>query len=361
MYLVHARLCGIAPFGDIDVSFLNAEGEPRMVTVVHGGAGVGKTSLLTAIANTRPGHAVTSASMRPSGDAKAPPHAWCDWLLSDDDIERPHPLRVASPHAVTDPRDEAAALRRREQALFDRRARAGGFVCLAFPSARWFSRHPVTLNAPLRSIARYDARTTTPLDDANRFDLTRETKQALAYAAVASALSPKTHRERVQAKRRSPVWRDTRLLGTAMHETTNEFVGIAGFRYDGLDAVSLEPLFSSKEGNSVPFDGLPTRVRHLAAFAALTIRAVWAAYPHNDPRTAQAVVMIDDAELRQDAEVVAKLIPMLRRCLPRAQWILSSTSGELAAVCNAGEVLALRRLSDSGRVELFSGAQAQTH
>lgn len=362
MYLVRATLWRVAPFGDVEVPFTNTQDEPRLVTVVHGGAGVGKTSLLTAIACTRPGHAVVPSSLRPMpGGGNTPAHAWCDWQLGDDDVDRPHPLRVVSPHAPHDPKDDAATLRRREQALFDRRAKEGGFVCLAFPSTRWFSRQSVSLHAPLRSVVRYDVRSTTPMDDANRYDLTRETKLALAYAAVSSALAPSSHRERVQARRRSAVWRDTRLLGTAMHETVNAFVQLAGFHYEGLDAVSLEPLFSAETTPRIPFDALPNRARHLVAFAALTVRALWAAYPETDPRTAQGVVAIDDAELRQDHEVLTRLVPTLRTALPRVQWILTTASSELAAACDADEVLALRRFPDEPRVELFNGNQAQTH
>lgn len=361
MYLVHARLCGIAPFGEVEVSFCDAAGDPRLVTVVHGGGGVGKTTLVATLANTRPGHVTTNAAMRPVPGSQTPPHAWCDWILGDDDPERPHALRIASPHAPVDPTDDAASLRRREQSLFDRRAKARGFVCIAFPSSRWFSRQPVSVHAPLRTIVRYDPRATTPLDDANRIDLTRETKQALAYAALAAAVGPRGQRERVQAKRRAPVWRDTRLLGTAMHETVDAFAQLAGFGYEGLETVSLEPLFSTAAGGVVPFDGLPTRARHLVAFAALTVRTLWSAYPQTDPRVAQGVVAIDDIELRQDGDVLAELIPTLRRCLPRVQWILSTSSTELAASCEAGQVVALRRFPEQDSVEVFSGALAQTH
>jgi len=361
LYLVHASLYGVAPFGDLDVPFVGADGAPRLVTVLHGGAGSGKTSLLTAIANTRPGHTSTPSSLRPASDPSRAPCATCDWLLGDDDAARPHPLRVMSPHSPHDPSDKEAVLRRREQALFDRRAKDRGFVCLAFPSARWFSRQPVSLHAPHRSIARYDARATTPLDDANRFDFTRETKQALAYAAISSALAPSNHRERVRARRRAPGWRDTRTLGNAVHETTHAFVQLAGFGYHGLDAVSFEPLFTSQTGQLVPFDGLPTRVRHLASFAALTIRTLWAAYPDADPRNGQGVVAIDDADLRQDTDVLTGLVPTLRSCLPRVQWILSTSSVEFASACAPQEVLALRRLPDTQGVQLFSGTQAQTH
>lgn len=331
------------------------------MTVVYGGAGVGKTSLLSAIANTRPGHAATTPGIRPAHGSTVPPHVWCDWALGDDDPDRPHALRVASPHAPIDAADDTASLRRREQALFDRRARGGGFVCLAFPGTRWFSRHPVTLHAPLRSVVRYDTRATTPLEDANRFDLTRETKQALAYSAISAALSPSNQRERIAAKSRTTVWRDTRLLGTAMRETTNAFVKLAGYQYDGLDAVSFEPLFSTDGGRNVPFDGLPNRVRHLVAFAAITIRTLWAAYPEADPRTGQGVVVIDDVELRHDGDVMGQLVPTLRHALPRVQWILGTASAEFATACDTQEVLALRRFPRDDRVELFSGVQAQTH
>ena len=234
-------------------------------------------------------------------------------------------------------------------------------MCVAFPSTRWFSRHAVSLHAPMRGVARYDPRTTTPLDDANRFDLARETKQALAYAEIASALVPHDQRQRLLAKRRTEHWRDTRLLGSAMRDTTHTFVRLAGFGYEGLDPVTLEPRFSTPAGQPVTFDALPTRVRHLAAFSALTVRALWVAYPTEDPRTAQGVVVIDDVELRQESDVLSALIPTLQRCLPRVQWILSTAAVELAATRSPDEVVALRRFPDDERVELFVGSQAQTH
>jgi hypothetical protein len=46
MYLSHAELFGVAPFGHIAFPFRGADAEPRMVTVVHGTGGVGKTALL---------------------------------------------------------------------------------------------------------------------------------------------------------------------------------------------------------------------------------------------------------------------------------------------------------------------------
>jgi hypothetical protein len=54
----------------------------------------------------------------------------------------------------------------------------------------WFSRQPIALSAPARTVARYDVRASASGDDATRSDLARETKQALVYAAIAAALSP---------------------------------------------------------------------------------------------------------------------------------------------------------------------------
>lgn len=360
LYLVGARLRGIAPFGDLDVSFVQDDGEPRMATVVHGGPGVGKTMLLSALASTRPGHATVVPSAAASPQATRAPHVYCEWQLGDDDTERPHPLCVASPNAPVEPGDDAANLRRREQALYERRARSGGFVFVGFPGPRWFSRQAVSLGAPLRTLGRYDVKATAPLDDSSRFDLTRRTKQAMAYAAIASSLMPTGQRRRAALRKRPYPWRDTRLLGTATFEAVDAFVQLAGFRYDGLDPASLEPFFIAEGGTALPFDGLPTRARDLVAFAAVTIGALWAAYPNSDPRTGQAIVAIDDAALRQDSAVVSALIGTMRQTFPRVQWILTTNSAELAATCSDGAI-ALRRMADHDRVELYQGAQAQTH
>jgi len=50
---------------------------------VLGSGGVGKTSLLSAIASTRPGSAVP---LRPRPGAQAPTFVVCDWVLGDDDL-----------------------------------------------------------------------------------------------------------------------------------------------------------------------------------------------------------------------------------------------------------------------------------
>ncbi|MCH9682431.1 MAG: hypothetical protein K0V04_13420 [Deltaproteobacteria bacterium] len=355
MHLAHARLHGVAPFGRLEADFCDQHGEPRPVTIVHGGAGVGKTALLQALACTRPGHATLASTLCPTDEG--PPQIQCAWHLGEDEPARPHPLMVATPGGT--PTDEAAVVQRREQALFDRRARdKGGFVFLVFPANRWFSRQAVSLHAPARNVIRYDVRATTALDQASSADLTRETKQALAYAAIASALvssrgSQHEHRGRATV--------DPRRLGTAMLETIDEVVRLSGFRYEGLDPQTFEPRFASPGGRSLSFDALPTRTRHLIAYVAITIKTLWAAYPGSDPRAAEGVVAIDDAGLHQDTHVLAELIPTLRAALLGVQWILTTSSPQLAAAAGPGQVLALRRLAEDDQVSLFVDQQARTH
>ena len=135
---------------------------------------------------------------------------------------------------------------------------------------------------------------------------------------------------------------------------------LTGFTYEGLDAVSWEPMFRSREGARVPFDGLPTRVRHLTAFGALAVRTLWAAYPDRDPRISEGVVLIDEVDLHQDVAVALKLPAALRAALPSVQWILTTCSPIVASGASTGEVLALRA-SAEGRVELHAGLSATTH
>jgi hypothetical protein len=146
-----------------------------------------------------------------------------------------------------------------------------------------------------------------------------------------------------------------------MRETVDALVRLTGFGYAGLDPISFEPTFVSPGGRVVAFDGLPTRARHLVAFAALTLRTLWAAYPGRDPRTAEGVVAIDDVDVHQDESTVERLCSTLRVALPFVQWILTTSSTTIAASCDARDVLTLRRLPEDEHVELFLGEQARTH
>ncbi len=348
MHLVGLRLVGVGPFDDVTLPFADDDGEPRRLTVIQGAGGVGKTTVLTAIAATRPGHAVAGLA-GPTGEA-AGGTVTASYRLGLDDPDRPHPLYVATPSARVFAEDEAELLRRREQALFDRLAREGGFVHVGIGSTRWFGRQPLVLQAPGRTLARYDVRGAPGAEDLGRADLARETKQALVYAGVVGALA--TGR---------PDRRRFELLAGAMIEAVEAVLAVVGIRYDGIDPLTLEPCFVTGDGAVVPFDGLPTRARHLVAFAALPVRALWAAYPGRDPRDAEGIVTIDEVDLHQDPACLSLLGAALERALPGVQWILTASSPVLAASLEGPQVLALRRGADSRGVELHTGVAAFTH
>lgn len=340
---------GTAPEGDADDA--TETRTPRLVTVLFGADGIGKTTLLAALAVTRPGYALPPApyprTPGPSGAAPdAPAFVVTEWFLGADDPERPHPLVVASPSAVLEGETtEAAGARRREQALFDRRAQGeGGFVFVGFSGARWFSRAANMLSTPERSIVRYDVRSPASFDDPTRADLTRETKQVLAYAAIARALGAEraeyTHLARFDA---------------AIHEVIDVLLAPFGFTYAGVSPTSLEPEVTDPSGRVVGFDALPRAARHLAAFGALALRALFAAYPRaEDPRDCEGVVAIDDIESQQEPALLRVIVPLLRRALPNVQWILTTASTQLAMACAPGEVIALRR-DGATRIEVGEG------
>jgi hypothetical protein len=348
-------------------------GGPRRLVVVFGGEGVGKTSLLAAIASTRPGHAVAQSAIQVGGQIGAqtarsdePPFVAASYTLGDDDPGRPHPLLVVSPNAkLPGERDDAVLLRRREQGLFDRRAAEGGFVLVAFSGARWFSRTPVLLTTPDRTILRHDVRASTSFDDATRGDLARETKQVLSYAAIAAALGAgaahEDHRREVIPEASAAEARArTASLDEALRETLAVLLEDSGAVYLGTSERTLEPVFSH-DGRDVDLDDLPRSLRHRVAFGALTVRALAAGYPGKDPRTAEGLVLLDDVEVEQDARAQPALPGLLRRALPRVQWIVTTASPQVAAGCEVSEVLALRRLPGSRRVELHSGLEAVVH
>lgn len=273
-----------------------------------------------------------------------------EYRLGQDDPDRVHPLVVATPNARVFSDEAKEGARRRDQMLFDRVARDGGFVFVALPANRWFSRQPLALLGPGKSIARYDVRSAVGFDDPTRADLARETKQALAYAEIAGALgSEQPNRRRFLALREAMVF------------AVNQLVTLSGYHYLGLDALTLEPKFSGPGLPQLFFDSLPTRSRHLVAFAALSVRSLWAAHPERDPREAEGIVAIDEADLYLDAGIQGGLVAALKQALPRVQWILTTTSPNVADSCDVREVLALRRSPDLRHVEIFSGLSARTH
>jgi hypothetical protein len=344
MRLVSVRLRNVGVFEDTTVR-LAEEAEvpaPRPVTVLFGADGIGKTTLLTALAVTRPGYALPPTPYPRVAPALGAPPApegpaavVTEWLLGEDDPGRPHPLVVTSPSAVLDGETtEAAGARRREQALFDRRAQNdGGFVFVGFSGARWFSRTANMLSVPERSVLRYDVRHAASFDDPTRADLTRETKQVLSYAGIARALASQrdeyAHLERFDA---------------AVREVVDVMLEPFGFTYAGVSPISLEPEAVDRSGRVVAFDTLPRPARHLVAFGALSLRAMFAAYPQSDdPRECEAVVAIDDIEAQQDPSMLRLLVPLLRHALPNVQWILTTSSTSLALSCEPAIVVALRR------------------
>lgn len=352
MKLVRAVLVGVGPFEELVLPFADENGEPRGVTVIHGGAGTGKSTVLSAIGSTRPGHCVVQPARAEPRENAPTPFCTCDWVLGEDEPARPHPLSVASPNMRLSANEELEGLRRREQALFDRVAGEGGFAFLSIGSTRSFSRQPIAFSAPARTIARYDVRTSPGLEDATRSDLARETKQALAYAAISSALSAPGD----GSERRFD------LLGTAMQSAVGHLSQLCGFAYRGVDPYSFEPVFVALgQRRPVAFDALPTRARHLVAIAALSVRTLWAAYPDQDPRDAEGVIAIDEVDLHQDAQVQHRLLATLTEALPGAQWIITTTSPVIAASADARAVLALRHLPEGEGVHLFAGEQARTH
>ena len=347
MLLAQIRLSGSSVQEDLLLPLTDERGAPRRLVVLFGAEGVGKTAILAAIASTRPGHSVVQTA-RPGA---APTFAVTDWHLGDDDPKRPHPLRVLNPNArLESERDDEVLARRREQALFDRRAGEGGFACATFSGARWFSRAAALLTAPPRTVLRHDVRAPMSFDDATHADLTRETKQVLSFAGIAAALA----RSRGGAPGRFEA------LEAALHGVLAALLEGTDVTFTGVDPARLEPTFDAG-GRATDLDDLPRRARHRVAFGALALRALSAAYPDRDPREAEGVILLDDLEVQQDLASQSALPSLLRRALPRAQWIITTSSPAVVSGCDPGAVVALRRMTEAGPVEVHQGAGAVMH
>ena len=79
------------------------------------------------------------------------------------------------------------------------------------------------LSTPERSILRYDVRSPATFDDPTRADLTRETKQVLAYAGIARALASER-----------PEHAHLERLDIAVREVVDLMLAPFGFTYAGF-------------------------------------------------------------------------------------------------------------------------------
>jgi hypothetical protein len=351
MYLERVRIVGLGPFEQFDVGLCDRPAEPRLLTVIHGDGGTGKTTLLSGIAATRPtNHVVQTSVWRRPG---AKPHVICDWRLAAEDPERPHPLVVATPSVTVEADEQAEQLRRREVVHFDRLANeAGGFAFAGLPGSRRYPRASLIMGDPARTILRVDARGAPGFHDPNAVELTRPIKLILAYAGLATALAGDSRGESAG---------DPRGLAAAINEALDELLGLVGHHYRGLSPRTFEPRFETPGGEVVPFDALATQVRQLVCLATIPVHQLWVANGGADPRHAQGVVLVDDLELNLSTKVQLDLLASLRRILPRAQWVVATASSTLAHAAAVGTAVTLRREPGSDRVEAYEGELSLTH
>lgn len=351
MYLDRARIAGLGPFDHIEVEFCDRPGEPRLMTVIHGDGGTGKTTLLAAISATRPAHHVVQTSIWRRPGTK--PHVVCDWRLGAEDPDRPHPLKVATPGIAIEPDDAAEQLRRREVAHFDRvLADKGGFAFVGIPGSRRFPRSTMIIGDPARTVLRPDTRGAPGFQDPNGVELTRPVKLVLVYAGLSMALAGDS---------RGESGADPRCLGSAIQDALDELLGLVGFRYRGLSPRTFEPRFETPGGAVVPFDALPNQARQLVCFATIPVHQLWIANRGRDPRHCEGTVMIDDIELNISTTVQLELLTSLRRALPKAQWIVSTSSPVLAHAASLGTTVTLRYEPGSDQVEAYEGELSLTH
>lgn len=351
MYLERLRVVGLGPFDELELDLCERPGEPRLLTVVHGDGGTGKSTLLSAIAATRPAHHVVQTSVwrRPG----TTPHSVCHWRLGAEDPERPHPLKLSTPGISVEVDEHEEQLRRREIVHFDRVvAEKGGFAFVGLPGTRRFPRANLVIGDPARTVLKVDNRGAPGFQDPNAVELTRAIKLILAYAAIATALAGNSKGESGA---------DPRVLGVVMKEALDEVLALVGFTYRGLSPRTFEPRFESSSGEILPFDALPMQARQLVCFASIPVHQLWAANNYADPRGCEGVIAIDDVELNLSMSVQLELLASLRRVLPRAQWILATSSPVLAHAAPLGSMVTLRRNPESDRVEAYEGELSLTH
>jgi len=367
MYLTGIRLRNVGPFDDASISFTDDQGQPRMTTVILGDSGSGKTALLSAIACTRPGLAITPPRVR-EGVAANDAFAVARYRLGDDDPARPHELVVASPNAQLDEAPTDAAARKREQAHFDRIAAERGFCLIPLSAARWAARVAASGASPERPISAMDHRAHATFDDAARADLAREVKHALVNAVTVAALSQFQARARADAEAKQvsvlpPPPSPARATAPfeLYRSTFQALLPDGEATYEGVDATSFEPQFRDQSGRIVPFDDLGFGVKNRILLGAVILRRLALAYPGRDPLACEGIVLIDEIEAHLPQQRQREILDVLRRAFPRLQLIVTTQSPWVVEGRPHDEVVVLSRDFDTGRIEINSGPRAVLH
>ena len=348
MKLERLRIVELGPFSEVELPFLGPDGLPRLVTVIYGDGGTGKSTVHSAIDCTRPGHVTKGQLFR---DAPKLASISAAWKLDSEDPDRPHPLWVGSPgHSVHSDESEER-LRRSEQSFFDRQAvRGPGFTFLEFSEHRSFPRIGLSISDPARTLLRREGRNA-GFSDRSRFELTRRVKQVISFAELASS-------QIGGAQFDGP---DPRRLRGAIHMAMACLLPLVGIRYEGVDPLSFEPLFETADGRLCHFDELAKQTRHIVAFGSLTAHALWIGSGGDDPRHAPGVVCIDEIETHLQDRVVSGLIDALTDAFRQVQWVVTTSSTLVAASVDRSNLLALRRLPGQVEVKLYVEELAQTH
>jgi len=374
MYLTSVRVRNIGPFEDVTIPFVDADGAPRMTTVVLGDSGAGKTALLAAIASTRPGLAANPPRAR--GDVPAP-EAFCvtRWLLGADDPARPHELVVASPLADLHEHPLDAAARKREQAHFDRVAGERGFCVVPLSTARWAGRAAAGGASPERPVSAMDHRTHATLDDASRADLAREVKQGLVNAVTVAALRAYQSSTAPSSARVTSDGRTTSMLpppptaptreGPPLHELYRaifaELLPEGDAIYEGIDSSTFEPLFRDQSGRIVPFDDLAFGIKNRIVIGGILLRRLSLAYPGKNPLECEGVALIDEVEAHLPQRRQREIVTMLRRAFPKVQLVLTTQSPLVLEDRAHDEIVVLSRDLETGAIAVTSGPEAVLH
>jgi len=379
MYLTSVRLRNVGPFEDITIPFVDADGAPRMTTVILGDSGSGKTAMLAAIASTRPGLAANPARARTD---VAQTEAYCvtRWLLGADDPARPHELVVASPLADLHEHPTDAAARKREQAHFDRIAAERGFCVIPLSTARWAGRAPAGGASPERPVSAMDHRTHATLDDASRADLAREVKQGLVNAVTVAALrayqSSGTSPPSSGTSRITQDGRTTSMLppppnaapvreGPPLHElyrtTFAALLPEGEAIYEGVDPTSFEPQFRDQSGRVVPFDELAFGTKNRIVMGGILLRRLSLAYPGKNPLECEGAALIAEVEAHLPQRRQREIVPILRRAFPKLQLVLTTQSPLVIEDRAHDEIVVLSRDLETGGIAVTSGPEAVLH
>jgi predicted ATPase len=366
MYLQNLRLESIKCFEDLEIDFMEDRGKPRLMTVVLGDNGVGKSTLLQAIAITLGGEKVTNLLAERLGNwvraGSKQGHIQASIRPGDSDPGAPRKRRLEVSYLATG--DETVT---REDGSFQDK-----FTILAMPGSELNDLKRTAYSeaskgwlacgyGPFRRLADRLRTSSYFLSDVGdtkvgRFaSLFGDDEGLIQLEDWLIELDRRSLVERREGQDTGYRRLHNQLAWTLLQMMPEEGPGSMTIGAEELKTAGLAPEYVKTTaeqgvvcvdsfGNWVPLSQLSDGYQGTMAWVGDLVRRLSRAFPEaEDPLQQEGVVLIDEIDIHLHPSWQRKILTQLRQSFPKIQFVVTTHSPLVAASARDGELILLKR------------------